>query len=93
MPPPFIPPPFIFEVPGLGDKKRFLFLLKSLTVFFLGAKIFGFFGSEGCSFGVLSFFSSDIAMCFCMLSNGAKLGKDAYRVYVLGLVRFNFFVK
>jgi len=76
IPPPFIPPPFIFEEPGFGDKKRFLFLLKSLTVFFLGASVFGFFGSIGCSFGVGSFFSSDMTGCFIVFCNGAKLEKD-----------------
>ena len=80
---------FIFEVPGLGDKNRFLFLLKSLTVFFFGARIFGFFGSEGCSFGDGSFFSSDMAGSFCLFKNGAKLEKDGYFVYVLDTEHFS----
>jgi hypothetical protein len=61
MPPPLKPAPFILELPGLGARNRFLFLVKSLTVFFFGARIFGFFGSSGFSFGVESLISSDMA--------------------------------
>ena len=77
-PPPLNPLPFRLELPALGDTKRLLFLLKGLTTGFFGARGFGFFTSAGCSLGIGSFFSSDMILCFSVMSNGCKLREFFY---------------
>lgn len=75
IPPPLNPLPFILEPPALDNKERLFFLLKLLSVFFWGGMTAGFFGATGFSFGVDSFFSSDIVLCLVTLNMAANLKK------------------